>query len=588
MTRRFHEAFLSFIAHHRSWHTDMSTTSIPQNACDSTRTSDNPVAPISMASMAYRRANTIREGMLEVAQIDRDIQELEGKLCTLRLRRNLVVPISLLPPEILLQFFLCLRAVDIPSRRTRSLGWIRVTHVCHLWRTLALRTPMLWAEVIVTLRRGTIEHLLRRAAGVPLFVRGFYATNLDLPDVRALASRMSQIRVLDVEGDRQDLALPLLDQISASATQLEVLKLRTRMPTHLVIEGGLHPCTRPVLRHLSLQNTLLDWNSLHQLSSLVSLELIEAYSVDRPSEPMYQLPLSKLISILASSPRLESLTLRGYLIQGAVESSDNSTPTYAVLHHLSKLDITFNLLDCLALLKRIRIPSGAAILLHRLTPWNDAGCLQTLLNILKAHVLPPEDGLYLGIEVLPLNLVGLAMRGLTSASASFYASFHFIDGKLPRTLPVLLASLPLTQVTSFELQDFSSHVRSKHWHQMLDAAVFLPHVRNMLIRGHNCRPFLGLLGRCAQIAPALETLQLRFGSRSAYDVLTNSVLDEICKFVSCGLSLKRLELQSDASHPAISDWETKEELTSVIPEIRFVQVSLTSYDPSTPSLTWGS
>ncbi|TFY67014.1 hypothetical protein EVG20_g4092 [Dentipellis fragilis] len=563
--------------------TEMSATGIPQNRSDSTRTSDTAVIPI---PMTYGHPNTIREGMLELARVDRDIQELEGKLRALRLCRNLVVPISFIPPEIIVRFFSHLRAVDIPSKRGRSLGWIRVTHVCHHWRTIALETPTLWADVVVNLRRGAIEDMLRRAGGAPLVVRDFNPTESARQDVEALASHMSHIRVLDVTGDRHDLLVPLLDQISASATQLEVLRLRTVISTHLVLAGGLHPSTRPILRHLFLENTLLDWNSLRQLSSLVSLELIDSYFIRRPSEPTYRLTMSKLISILAAMPRLESLTLRCCLPPSAADA-DDPTRTRAILHHLSKLDITLGLANCAAILKRVDISPGAAILLHDLDSSNDPHRLRNLLDVLKAHALPSGCNHYLGIEVLPLGTVGLAMRGLMSTSASFYATFKLVDGKLTRSLPGLLSALPLVRVTSFELHDYSSNVRSKHWHQMLDAMAFrLPHARKMLIRGHNCKPFLGLLGRCPEIAPALEVLQVQFGSGSVYDVLMKRVSDEIRNCVSRGLALKRLELQSDASHRLISDWTTDEELTGVIPEIQFVRIDMASYYSRTSGLCW--
>ncbi|KAI0000806.1 hypothetical protein BJV74DRAFT_986331 [Russula compacta] len=59
------------------------------------------------------------------------------------MRRSAVAPVSLLAAELLLQIF----HIHIHGSYTQPLGWIRVTHVCHRWRQVALRDSSLWARI---------------------------------------------------------------------------------------------------------------------------------------------------------------------------------------------------------------------------------------------------------------------------------------------------------------------------------------------------------------------------------------------------------------------------------------------------------
>ncbi|KAI0046669.1 hypothetical protein FA95DRAFT_1559894, partial [Auriscalpium vulgare] len=65
------------------------------------------------------------------------------------------VPIACrLPPEILSKIFMAVSSIDPPHRGRRdpddgSLGWLTITHVCQLWRNVALQDPVLWAANII-------------------------------------------------------------------------------------------------------------------------------------------------------------------------------------------------------------------------------------------------------------------------------------------------------------------------------------------------------------------------------------------------------------------------------------------------------
>ncbi|KAI0277169.1 hypothetical protein BGY98DRAFT_901925, partial [Russula aff. rugulosa BPL654] len=90
---------------------------------------------------------------------------------SLLIRRNTLVPISGLPPEILARVFHVLVHEEPPFSRRRNLGWIRVTHVCRHWRQVALDDSSLWARISGTQANTKwISEMLARAKNAPLDV----------------------------------------------------------------------------------------------------------------------------------------------------------------------------------------------------------------------------------------------------------------------------------------------------------------------------------------------------------------------------------------------------------------------------------
>ena len=120
-----------------------------------------------------------REHQLEWQAIDVEIKSLEESfqesLLSLRRRRNAVIPISSLPTEVIAAIFSIFRLLEIDEPLRLDCGvqvylaWLRVTHVCHQWREIALNNPLLWSRIDfanITLA-GAVE-MLARAKKVPL------------------------------------------------------------------------------------------------------------------------------------------------------------------------------------------------------------------------------------------------------------------------------------------------------------------------------------------------------------------------------------------------------------------------------------
>ena len=78
----------------------------------------------------------------QLQAIDDEIKSLEESIQTLRYRRNTLVPISSLPTEVITAIFSFLHLSAFTSKKLDPLAWLRVVHVCHRWREIALNQPL--------------------------------------------------------------------------------------------------------------------------------------------------------------------------------------------------------------------------------------------------------------------------------------------------------------------------------------------------------------------------------------------------------------------------------------------------------------
>src|SRR5712691_184935 len=104
-----------------------------------------------------------------IATVDKGIDSAREFVRSLLTRRNALVPISLLPPEILAWIFHLLVHDEWPLSGLRNLGWIEVTHVCRHWRQVALDNSSLWARIwCLPANPKWISEILARAKNAPL------------------------------------------------------------------------------------------------------------------------------------------------------------------------------------------------------------------------------------------------------------------------------------------------------------------------------------------------------------------------------------------------------------------------------------
>jgi hypothetical protein len=109
--------------------------------------------------------------------IDAEIKSLGGirrdTIRALKLRRNALSPISSLPPEVFAAYspFVLTWYIITGWKPDHHLARLRVSHVCHQWREIALNQPLLWSHVdFTTLSLAGATEILVRAKSVPLYL----------------------------------------------------------------------------------------------------------------------------------------------------------------------------------------------------------------------------------------------------------------------------------------------------------------------------------------------------------------------------------------------------------------------------------
>ena len=108
--------------------------------------------------------------------IDAEIKSLEESIRVLKYRRNALAPISSFPTEVttrILSFLHPTSSVFTPDKKPNSdpLAWLRVAHVCHQWREIALNESLFWSHIdFRNLSSVGITEILARAKTAPLYL----------------------------------------------------------------------------------------------------------------------------------------------------------------------------------------------------------------------------------------------------------------------------------------------------------------------------------------------------------------------------------------------------------------------------------
>lgn len=160
--------------------------------------------------------------------------------------------------------------------RTPHYGWLRLTHVCHRWREVALNTPALWTNIKVT-SPEVVTSFIARSGNLPFHVR-FFGT--------------------DMRGE-EELAcwMPIL-RASSRAHYLHI-KLGNSLPTFSPVYESGRELLLTELRVLDLDYTTA---SQRTLPSFVSPRLPQLHTLTS-----YLLPYQVIKSLLV--PSLRSLLL---------------------------------------------------------------------------------------------------------------------------------------------------------------------------------------------------------------------------------------------------------------------------------------
>ncbi|KAJ3522576.1 hypothetical protein NMY22_g11832 [Coprinellus aureogranulatus] len=291
--------------------------------------------------------------------------------------RDSMSPAVLLPPEILCNIFDLVRLLHSSRRRSRSLRWIVVTHVCRQWRNTAIAFPALWSHISFR-HTAFAEIMLQRSKGALLSLE--HRSKEDAPEgfeavFNRVLSQPERLRMVDLctngsgpEADTcassivsiLDRPLPHLEQLRLFAASGGLLGLPRPRPLALRIPWqSLFGGHAPSLQHLDLEECPASiWKALPFASTALTSLLLRApiSGRDRPT-------MTDFMGALSRMANLRRLSLHHILPL----LSDHSpafcfgSASYLLLPALEDLKLKDSLDSIDAFVACIRIPESTAI-----------------------------------------------------------------------------------------------------------------------------------------------------------------------------------------------------------------------------------
>ncbi|KAF5336039.1 hypothetical protein D9611_006446 [Ephemerocybe angulata] len=275
-----------------------------------------------------------------LSEIKGEIQAGEGEVCALRNFRNRMLPVNLLPPEILstiLVSFVSETRRSTDNSRT-ALGmmkpWLTVTRVCRHWRDVAMKCGRLWSNLLFSNLTFT-QLMLERSLQAPLSISIDLVENHKFLDILTTAlSQSRRLRSVDIELDEH---IPLETVWPTCTSETPNLKfLRLKYPTLAEQEDNKLPepflqHEAPLLEYLSLEGFhISDWRSIPLAPSLTFLCI-------RPRNGQLTTGASpgEVMSSLADMPLLNYLAIAGLLPSDPYPSVSTLT-----LKHLETLRLS--------------------------------------------------------------------------------------------------------------------------------------------------------------------------------------------------------------------------------------------------------
>ena len=193
--------------------------------------------------------------------IDSEIQRLNGRLCSLKSRRNSLCLISRLPPEVLSEVFLVFaEQLQAQERFKTDYKWLTVTHVCRLWRHTALQHGRLWGKIDIT-RPDRTSLFADRTKGAPLAVRETFPGSLaELPvSLTGPSFRYRELHLRAKEGQLgPNVLLALNSPVHAPVLESLALEVSAGYPEY-PLSPIVFDYKAPALTRLQLQNVRLEW-----------------------------------------------------------------------------------------------------------------------------------------------------------------------------------------------------------------------------------------------------------------------------------------------------------------------------------------
>ncbi|KAH9170563.1 hypothetical protein EDB89DRAFT_1274107 [Lactarius sanguifluus] len=372
--------------------------------------------------------------------IDAQIESLEESLRTLRLRRNTLAPVSSLPAEVIDNIFSFLRSrVTLSaSKLGDGLVWLRVAHVCHQWREIALNQPLFWSHVDFTVisSAGAAE-ILARAKTVPLHLEARVPSGL-WDDARfsafqkELQVHASHICHLRISAESCQFRR-IFEGLVSPAPILESLSLFSResqdgtleAPVGTFVPDTLFDGSTPRLSGLELSDCDLRWSSPLFVGSLKHLEI--STSFERPS-------LSVWLDALDQMPQLETLVLRwASPVSPPGASLSPDVDRTVTLPSLTLFEISSFVRDCGCALAHLILPALTSLCIISESCHRDWSDVRDILPYVYRHAHGSQDSQPLRSMVIEKGIAHSHVLAWTQPDtdveslnkADFFDAMHF-------------------------------------------------------------------------------------------------------------------------------------------------------------------
>ncbi|TFK67804.1 hypothetical protein BDN72DRAFT_898636 [Pluteus cervinus] len=268
------------------------------------------------------------------AEIDKEIKQLQDRIHTLRNERNALLPIGLLPPDVLIRIF----ALTIKQRH-HGKSVLRLSWVSHYWRRVVLGCKGFWT-LIDNSKLGWVAACLERTHGALLSVSleiSQFVVKKSRPALETLFKVSPQFKRIHIA--RPTVLRPVpLDFWKSPAPFLDTLYIED-----FTIENDILTLPSEDLRFLSLERCKFDWEfALRRFSKLTSLSILK---------PTERLPATEFMDNLRFLPHLERLSLECAL-QGAPAEGSIHWKTKHELISLSLVDESSFFIPSLYFLER--------------------------------------------------------------------------------------------------------------------------------------------------------------------------------------------------------------------------------------------
>ncbi|KZT09445.1 uncharacterized protein LAESUDRAFT_748102, partial [Laetiporus sulphureus 93-53] len=276
-------------------------------------------------------------------------------LNNLRKRRNTASPIHRLPQELLTIIFrLAARA------GAHSDDIVAISHVCSLWREMALSDARLWTTIHIPSHSKACEFLRRsKRRLVDVYIDNFSSDSDTYDFIAMLKTESCRIRSLTVHSFKTEAIMPMQSLLLMHVPQLEELTLCWEWGQHCFLGSNPFHGHTPKLRSLTLAQHSFNWTS-SIFSNLTKLSLVGQLPIGHP----HSLPsIRQFLRILQACPDLQELKVECETASLEAPAVGSFEPFSRIsLEHLEVLQIMFLPPDWIGnILARISIPSTARV-----------------------------------------------------------------------------------------------------------------------------------------------------------------------------------------------------------------------------------